>query len=101
MRWWEFQRVERQQQLLATMLDRLAIEPIQLIRFNRGNGLRDAADQCMRCFESDRCERWLANVPIAALPPDFCRNRETFHRLVSQRMLVPPLATKEESPNKK
>ncbi len=86
-RWWEFQRVERQWRLLNRMLAQLGIETIQLVRLN---GLHQAADQCMRCFESDRCEQWLSSAPVHAMPPAFCRNRSMFRRLIRQGRLPGP-----------
>lgn len=85
MRWREFQRVERQWRLLDRMLARLDIDAIDLVRLNSGDGLRQAADQCMRCFQSDRCGRWLSTAPIQAIPPDFCGNRSTFRQLIRER----------------
>lgn len=42
---------------------------------------RRAVSRCGQCDQTEACEHWLENNPVADHAPDYCRNRDLFDRL--------------------
>jgi len=63
-------RVERRAIRLQTMMGRLKIDPIALIRLGRGDVYVKARSICLSCQDSGDCLRWLDQG--ANGNPDFC-----------------------------
>ncbi len=62
--------VERQAFRLQTMMARLNVDAVALIRLERGDVYAKARSLCLVCHESDVCLRWVDQGANGS--PDFC-----------------------------
>lgn len=63
-------RVEQRAIRLRTMIERLNVDALALIRCERGDVYAKARWICLSCHESDACQRWLDKGANGS--PDFC-----------------------------
>ena len=70
MHWGMHGTVERQAVRLQTMMARLNVDAIALIRLERGEVYAKARSKCLFCHETDACLHWLDHGANGT--PDFC-----------------------------
>ena len=77
--------LKRHAALVDSMADTVGVDLEQAMMEGRltTDQLSDVVLTCTGCSEAEACARWLATQDgIAEDTPDYCRNTETFHRLL-------------------
>ena len=91
MSWPMFRRVERQARRLHEMMERLDVDPRQLVRLRAGDAYAEARATCLFCGTSNKCLRWLDDLRQAGKRPEFCPNLSLFE--ACKRKPPPPDST--------
>ena len=72
--------VERQASRMATMIERLDVDPRELVRLRDGEAVTEARNKCLNCASVGECLQWL-DAPPSSEAPAFCANLPLFEGL--------------------
>jgi hypothetical protein len=75
-------RVERQARLIASMMERMGLDPVHVAE--RDRAFAAAARRCVWCAAADDCERWLSEPAETTAAPAFCPNGALFEDVARQ-----------------
>ena len=68
-------RIENKARLMAAMMARAGVDPVDASRARGGAAVAAAWRRCLACRQGKDCAAWLAGAPAtAAEPPAFCPN---------------------------
>lgn len=85
-RWPMLRDVLGRQALMDDMMQRCAVDVLDLIRSDRGQSFAEARAKCRLCLSARTCREWLlASRGEPDYPPDFCPNACLFRMLPSPR----------------
>jgi Family of unknown function (DUF6455) len=71
-------RVERRARRMHDLMERVGVDPAVLVRVKGGDAYLEARGRCLFCGTSDKCLRWLDQMPPSAMGPTFCPNLTLF-----------------------
>lgn len=77
-RWPMLHQVEGRAIRTQQMMDRLQVDPLQLVRIERGETYRRVHEACLQCRSADTCRAWLQSQNSEPMRPDFCPNLKVF-----------------------
>ncbi|MEM8970785.1 MAG: DUF6455 family protein [Pseudomonadota bacterium] len=77
-RWPMLHQVEGRAIRTQQMIDRLKVDPLQLVRIKRGETYRRVHEACLQCRSADTCRTWLQSQSEDPVRPDFCPNLNVF-----------------------
>lgn len=79
--WPMFLHVERREQRLNAMIERIGADRSKLVRACGGATIAEASHNCLTCSFPTACAEWVADQSFDAdEPPEFCRNRTLMRR---------------------
>lgn len=77
-RWPMLQQVEGRAVRTQQMIERLGVDPMQLVRLERGKIYCRVHEICLKCRVADACRDWLQSKNNKTERPGFCPNLELF-----------------------
>ena len=75
-RWPMLHQVEGRAVRTQQMIERLDVDPLKLVRRNRGEDYSRIHEICLQCRAADACLLWLQSDGNKIEHPDFCPNLE-------------------------
>ncbi len=75
-RWPMLHQVEGRARRTQQMIERLRVDPLKLVRLNRGEEYSRIHETCLQCRAADACLLWLREDHAETEHPDFCPNLE-------------------------
>ena len=75
-----FRNVDRQATRMAAMIERLDVDPGELVRLRDGEAVTQARKTCLNCTGVRECLKWL-DAPPSSESPVFCANLPLFESL--------------------
>ena len=69
--------VERQATRMAAMIERLDVDPCELVRGRAGEAVTEARNKCLNCASVHECLQWL-DAPPSSEAAAFCANLPLF-----------------------
>lgn len=73
-RWPMLHQVEGRAIRTQQMIERLGVDPLQLVRLERGQAYCRVHEICLQCCSADACKTWLQSRDPEPAQPDFCPN---------------------------
>ncbi len=73
-------RVLRQTDLMDRMIERMELDPAEVVRLHGGRAWYEARSRCIACQSERQCRDWLAQAPPRSQPPVFCPGVQFFRR---------------------
>ena len=77
-RWPMLHQVEGRARRTQQMIERLRVDPLKLVRLDRGGVYAEVHEKCLQCRAADTCLLWLQLDEDETEHPDFCPNLEVF-----------------------
>ena len=75
-RWPMLHQVEGRARRTQQMIERLRVDPLKLVRRDRGGVYAEVHEICLQCRTADACLLWLQSDSDGTEHPDFCPNLE-------------------------